>query len=113
MSLGTILSKLESEADAAAALDALGDVVLFAEVETMGVRYDETPSAYIGAAVRRFTAQASHEEWFALSGAVQRGTDPGRSALSYMLRWALARDAGDLKAQHTCGCQETPSHGHR
>lgn len=112
MSLGALLSRLENDTDAAAALDALGNLALFAEVEAMGARYDETPGAYVGAAVRRFTAQASHDEWFALSGAAQRGDDPGRSALSHMLRWALARDAGCLEGQHACGCQETPGHGH-
>ena len=54
MQLGTLMDRLEFEDDAAAALEALGDIVLFAEVQAMGERYDECPGEYVANAARRF-----------------------------------------------------------
>jgi hypothetical protein len=103
MLLGTILTRLGSAADAAEALDALGDIVLLAEIEAMAARHEESPAEYVCGATRRFAADASGEEWLGLMTAIERSDDPARTTLSHMLRWSLARDAASGDATG-CGC---------
>lgn len=103
MLLGTILHRLGREADAAEALDALGDLVLLAEIRATGERYEETPAEYICGATRRFAADGSSEDWLALMTAIERSTDPARTTLDHMLRWSLKRDEAE-PAEAACGC---------
>ncbi len=107
MQLGELISRLEDESDAAAALEALGDIVLLAEVEAERVAHDETPGEYAANASRRFAAMAGSEDWLALMNAMERADDPGRAALAGMLRWALKRDREAAPAhagEGGCGC---------
>ena len=53
MQLGALLTRLSDENDAAEALDALGDVVLLAQIQEMGAQHDETPGEYVANASRR------------------------------------------------------------
>lgn len=92
MHLGNLIARLESDDDAAAALEALGNVVLFTRVCATAERFGETPGAYVGGAVRRFAAAASGEDWLDLVGALGRTPDPGRVALERILSWSIARD---------------------
>lgn len=92
MHLGSLIARLESDDDAAAALEALGDVVLFARVCAVAQQFDETPWAYVGGAVRRFAAAASSEDWLDLVGALGRTSDPARATLERILAWSIARD---------------------
>lgn len=100
MNLGTLMTHLSHETDAAAALDALGDLLLLQEVTAMGERHDEAPGEYVANASRRFAAQAGDEDWLALMTAMERADDPGRAALDRMLQWALVRDA--TQTSETC-----------
>ena len=81
MLLGTILKRLEAEADAAEALEALGDIVLLTEVQTMGDLHGESLGEYVAGATRRFAADASSEDWLALMAAIERSDDPARTTL--------------------------------
>jgi hypothetical protein len=114
MQLGTLLSRLDDEADAASALEAMGDLVLFAEVARMSGQYGETAGEYVANAARRFAAQAGDEDWLGLMGALERSSDPARAALERMLRWALARDAAeaDTGAEAACACGAGGRHEH-
>lgn len=103
MQLGTLMERLELEDDATAALVALGDIILFTAVQTMGERFEETPGAYVAGAASRFATQASDEDWMNLMTVMERSDDPARSALDKMIRWSLARDAAD-------GAQQAPGH---
>ena len=107
MQLGTLMDHLEFEDDAVAALEALGDIVLFAEIQGMCERYDESPGTYVANAARRFAAQAGDEDWLSLMAAMERSQDPAQAALERMLRWALKGDAQEgLSPSHakcTCG----------
>ena len=107
MQLGTLIRRLESEADAGEALAAIGDLVLYAEVSAMGTRFEETPPAYAAGAVVRYAAGAGDEEWVTLLGALERDGDPGRVFLTRALRWALADDAADVVSpepvRQSCG----------
>lgn len=92
MILGTLLARLENESDATNAIAALGDIVLFAEIAETGGRFDETPGQYLAGAASRFIAAAQDEEWLGLIAAVEQASDPGKAALTRIVRWALARD---------------------
>jgi len=92
MHLGNLIAQLERDDDATAALEALGDVVLFTRVCATAERFEETPGAYVGGAVRRFAAAASSEDWLDLVGALGRTSDPGRVTLERILVWSIARD---------------------
>lgn len=104
MQLGAILTMLSDETDAATALDALGDVVLLAEIQEMGAQHDETPGEYVANASRRYAALATDEDWLALMTAIERAGDPGRAVLDRMLRWALKRDASPSVSEGGCSC---------
>jgi hypothetical protein len=107
MLLGSLLAGLD-EADAAAALEALGDIVLYAQVESMAARFGERPGEYASGATRRFAAAASEEDWLAVMAAIARSEDPTRTLLARMVRWSLARDAaaeaGGGRAGEACAC---------
>jgi hypothetical protein len=96
MLLGTILRRLEDEESAAVALEALGDIVLLADVQAIGAVHGESPGAYASGATRRFAAAASDEDWLALMTAIENGDDPARITLERMVRWSIARDRADL-----------------
>jgi|LNFM01.1.fsa_nt_gb hypothetical protein len=106
MHLGTLIARLEHENNAAVALEALGDIVLFTAVSEAGSRYEESPGAYAAGAVARFANGAGDEDWVSLIGHIERADDPGHAALVRMLQWALALDAvdGEGEGQTTCTC---------
>ncbi len=106
MQLGTLMDHLAFEDDATSALEALGDIVMFANVQAMGERFEETPGEYVANAARRFAALGSDEDWLGLVAAMERSSDPARAALERMLHWALKIDAADApSAPHTrCTC---------
>jgi hypothetical protein len=117
LQLGVLLSSLDEESDATAALDSIGDLVLYAKVLKVGARYDEAPGQYVSAAVRRYASKASDEDWLTLMAAIEKGDNPGRVALQRILQWALAQDAteGTTTTHSVCSCSGGPggSHDHR
>jgi hypothetical protein len=108
MHLGTLLARLQDTGDAAMALGALGDIVLYTEVQATGEQFDETPGAYTAGAVSRFAAAASDEQWLGLMAAMERSENPARAALAHMLAWALRQDAASPddsdNADRSCNC---------
>lgn len=104
MQLGTLMDHLAIEDDAAGALEALGDIVLFAEVQAMGGRYEESPGEYVANAARRFAALGSDEDWLNLMTAMERSADPAKAALERMLRWSLKHDADESSHQQSGSC---------
>jgi hypothetical protein len=92
MQLGTLIASLEDEQQAATALEALQDIVLFARIDAAGAAYDEPPGAYVANAARRFAALAGDQDWLAVMNAVETSDDPGRAVLRRMLVWALDAD---------------------
>ena len=102
MHLGTLLAHLQDDANASTALEVLGDIVLYAQITSMGERFDETPGSYTAGAVSRFAA-APDEQWLGLIAAMEHGDQPARAALAHMLTWALRQDEGAL-AGESCAC---------
>ncbi len=76
MNLGELMNRLEDEADAGAALEALQDLVLLAQVQAAGAEHDESPGEYVANASRRFAALASDEDWLGIMNAMERTNDP-------------------------------------
>jgi hypothetical protein len=112
MHLGTLMDHLAFEDDAAAALEALGDIVLFSRVQAIGECYGETPGEYVANAARRFAQLGSDEDWLGLMTVMERSADPSRGALERMLRWSLERDAEPATSNHPgCSCGSA-SHRH-
>lgn len=103
MQLGALIRRLEDETDAAHAMDALGDVILFSRVKEMGQQHEETPGAYLAGAARRFTNQGSDEDWLALMTAIERADDPARAVIGKMLHWALGKDS-EMPVAQGCSC---------
>ena len=103
MQLGALIRRLEDEADAARAIEALGDVILYSRVEAMGRLHDESPGGYLAGAVRRFAHKGSDDDWLAVMTAIERADDPARAVMARMLHWALDKDAGDGHAP-ACSC---------
>jgi hypothetical protein len=105
MQLGTLLNQLENDSHAGVALEALGDIVLFARVEAMGAQHDEAPGEYVANGARRFAARASDEDWLGLMNAIERSQDPGRAVLEKIVRWSLEKDAASAEGEHQgCSC---------
>jgi alkylation response protein AidB-like acyl-CoA dehydrogenase len=97
MLFGEFIRQLESDGAAAEALVAMGDVVLFASVLDAGATHDESPGEYVANGVKRFSTQASAEDWMRVMRALERGDgDKGRAeALSIMVRWAVDADRAE------------------
>lgn len=107
MTLGTILATLRDEDAADAALAALDDIVLYAQVQECAAEHAETPGEYACGAVRRFSNLASSEDWLSLMTAIERSRDPARTTLERMVRWSLLKDAApanDACAKSSCSC---------
>lgn len=113
MLLGTILKDLTNEADADAALAALNDLALFAQVRVRAAQYDETPGEYAAGAVSRFAAAASDEDWLALMTAIEKSNDPAKTTLDRAVRWSLVQDAkAEAPAESNCGSASCGCAGH-
>lgn len=104
MHLGSLIRRFERENDAGLALEAIGDMVLFAQVAQVGERFGELPAAYAAGAVSRFASMAGDDEFLSLIAALENANDPARALLTRVLRWALARDAAELGHDDAEGC---------
>jgi hypothetical protein len=107
MTLGAILATLRDEDAADAALAAIGDIVLYAQVQACGAQHGESPGEYACGAVRRFSNLASSEDWLSLMTAIERSSDPARTTLEKMVRWSLLQDAKPVPSSdtdHSCTC---------
>lgn len=104
MELGSLITRLSDEGAAGEALQAIGDLVLFARVSEMAGRYGEPPEAYVAASVRSFADSADDEAWIGLVGSIGRSTDPGDAALRRMLEWALSADEARTRQATVRSC---------
>lgn len=94
MLLGDILSRLENDAVAAETLLSLGDLTLMARLEQAAAERGCALGEFAGAAVRRYAAGASDEEWITLMGALGRAEDPGVVWMKRAFDFVLRQDAG-------------------
>ncbi len=91
--LGDLIARLEDEAVAAEALLSLDDLPLVANVAKASANAGVPPGAYAAAAVGRFVAEATDEEWLALIGIMTRDADPAGAFLRRAVAKRLALPA--------------------
>lgn len=94
MLLGDLLARFDDEGIASEAVLGLGDLALAATLRTAAEADGLTLGAYAAAAMRRYAAEASSEEWVNLMGALGRAEDPG----AVCLRRALDHVVADFNA---------------
>jgi len=84
MMLGDILQRLD-DGEAAELVLALGDLNLLAALQQRAEAEGLDLAAYARAAVQRYAAGCSDEEWITLMGAIGRADDPGKVLLKRAL----------------------------
>ena len=101
---GAILTDLQDEDAATAALLSLGDIVLLAEIDAARLPHGEGVGEYVSGATQRFAQLASDEDWLRLTTMLEKSQSPAASCLSTMVRWSIARDAAVDALSQSCGC---------
>jgi hypothetical protein len=81
MMLGDILARLNDEGEAAEIILGVGDLRLLAAMQSGAQSEGLDLAAYARAAVQRYAAEASDEEWITLMGLIGRAGDPGTACL--------------------------------
>ena len=81
MMLGDILARLNDEGEAAEIILGVGDLRLLAAMQERAQSEGLDLAAYARAAVQRYAAEASDEEWITLMGLIGRAGDPGTACL--------------------------------
>ncbi len=89
MLLGDLLARFDDEGIANEAVLGLGDLALAAKLRAAAEGDGMTLGGYAAAAVRRYAAEASDEEWVSLMGALGRARDPGAACLRRALNHAV------------------------
>jgi hypothetical protein len=90
MLLGDILKDLSDEAKATEHLLSLGDIMLVRKLQERAAAEGESLGEFASAAVQRYAAQASDEEWLTLLGLISRTDDPATVCLRRALEQAAA-----------------------
>ena len=90
MLLGDILNRLENDGEAAEVILGAGDLRLLAVMRERAEAEGLDLAAYAKAAVHRYAAQASDEEWLTMMGQIGRAADPGLTCLKRALEKATA-----------------------
>jgi hypothetical protein len=81
MMLGDVLARLNDESEAAEIILGVGDLRLLAAMREHAETEGLDLAAYARAAVQRYAAEASDEEWITLMGLIGRAGDPGTACL--------------------------------
>jgi hypothetical protein len=89
MLLGDLIGQFSDEAVAAEAILRLGDLGLLNAVQERAAVNGVELGTFAAAALRRYAAEASDEEWITLMGALSRSPDPGAMCLKRALAHAL------------------------
>jgi len=89
MLLGDIIARFDTPSFAEETVLALGDVTLLARMRAKADAEGESLGEFARAAVRRFAAHASDEEWLSLIGALARTDDPGTVCLTFAFKSAV------------------------
>ncbi len=81
MMLGDVLARLNDQGEAAELILGVGDLRLLAAMRKHAETEGLDLAAYARAAVQRYAAEASDEEWITLIGLIGRAGDPGTACL--------------------------------
>ncbi|HQT64032.1 MAG: hypothetical protein B7Z75_13960 [Acidocella sp. 20-57-95] len=97
--LGMILSKLADPSQAEAALAALNDETILAQIKARAEGENTTVGEFTSRAVSRVLNQASEEIWLDLLGKMAGTPEPGTAALAVIL--------GHVLSSRSCNCNAT------
>jgi hypothetical protein len=86
--LGDILAGLTDETTAAETILGTGDLALLAVVRERASIEGVSLAVCVTQTMRRYTAQASDEEWVTLIGMLNRSRDPGTACLKRAFEYA-------------------------
>ena len=81
MMLGDILARLDDEGAAAEIILGAGDLRLLAAMQARAEAEGLELATFARAAVQRYAAEASDEEWVTMMGQIGRSGDPGLTCL--------------------------------
>lgn len=81
MILGDVLRRLTDDAAAAEIILHAGDLTLLAAMRERAEAEGLDLATFSRAAVRRYSAEASEEEWITMLGLITRSDDPGTTCL--------------------------------
>jgi len=96
MLLRDIIARLKDDENAAADVIARGDIALMQDVSAMADAFGEPLGDYLMSAVRRFSNQASSDDWLKIMGEIGRVADPGAALILAMAQWAVREDKAEL-----------------
>jgi hypothetical protein len=77
MMLGDILSRLTDDGEAAEIILGVGDLHMLTAMQERAEAAGLDLAAFAKAALQRYAAEASDEEWITLMGLIGRTSDPG------------------------------------
>lgn len=89
MLLGDVIAQFDDDSSALQVLMSLDDLALVARVREACERDDYTLGEFARAAVQRYAASASDEEWVTVLGQMGRTQAPGIPLLRRALVWML------------------------
>jgi hypothetical protein len=90
MMLGDVLKRLTDDAAAAEIILGVGDLPMLNAMRERAEAEGLDLAAFSRGAVRRYSAEASDEEWVTMLGLVTRSDDPGTTCLRRAFKSALA-----------------------
>lgn len=89
MLLGDLLARFDDETVAAETVLGCGDLALIAKLRRGAERDGLALGAYAAAAVRRYAAEASDDEWLSLMSALGRARNPGKVCMQRAFAYVL------------------------
>ena len=111
MILGDLISRLSDAGVADETLLRIGDLAMLAAVRERAAASDLSPGAFMAAAVRRYSNEASDEEWMTLLGAMNRDEEPGAAFLRRALALAMASNKEASNGANKEASKEGCGHG--
>jgi hypothetical protein len=89
MILGDIIDRLQDDGEATELILNTGSLRLMTAMQRQAQAEGVGLAAYARAAVQRYAANASDEEWITLMGQIGQSTDPGSTCLRRAFEFAL------------------------
>ena len=93
MLLGDLIARFKEESIAEETILGFADLTLLADLRAHAEASGLDLGSFAAAAACRYAAEASHEEWTTLMGAMRRARDPGASYLERALAYAMRENS--------------------
>ena len=110
MLLGDLIARFKEESIAEETILGFADLTLLADLRAHAEASGLDLGSFAAAAACRYAAEASHEEWITLMGAMGRARDPGASYLERALAYAMRENCStEVTTAETAGEQDAGS----